>query len=490
MRRAVFFVLIASLSLFAFLRWERNGAKSTPLAFTPAAAPKLALKDVQMLTALDGEYTKLVNSVVPSVVSVATARKVQVPLENPWDQIYGRPRRTTEGTESALGSGVIVSKEGHILTNHHVIANMQEIRVQLTDGRVLPAKLVGSDENVDIAVLKIDAPGLEPLSLGDSDQVRVGQMVFAIGNPFGLQETVTQGIVSAKGRALQDHGIDFLQTDAAVNPGNSGGPLLNVRGEIIGINSAIYSQTGGWAGISFAIPSNVAKTTLDAIIRTGKPIRAYLGVSVMPLNPALVQQFGLSGVQGVMVVAVQPGSPAEQAGVRPHDVITTFNERPISDPRALRDRISQTPLGGKAELRVIRENKEITISTRVAEMPENNSLPAGPEPAPLPGEQQVEPDETSPQKSNALSGVEVGIIPASMVDRLPANTLGVMVIQIQPDAPAAGRIHVGDVIEAINNRAIRTPDEFKKAVEALPPDTRAVLYVTRGRLRSFMVVNP
>ncbi|MEI6871727.1 MAG: trypsin-like peptidase domain-containing protein, partial [Verrucomicrobiota bacterium] len=226
------------------------------------------------LSALEEDYTRLVEAVVPSVVSITTQTRIRqrVPVVlDAFDMLFGsRHQRVVEQKQTGLGSGVVVSTEGHILTNHHVIAGMEEIRVQLRDGRVVPAELVGSDQATDIAVLKIKGP-VQALNFADSDKIRVGQPVLAVGNPFGLQETVTQGIISAKGRAMRDSGVEFLQTDAAVNQGNSGGPLLNYRGEIIGINSAIYSaNTGTWLGISFAIPSNVAQVSMESILKTGR----------------------------------------------------------------------------------------------------------------------------------------------------------------------------------------------------------------------------
>jgi len=283
------------------------------------------------------------------------------------------PQQPLERVQTALGSGVIVSKEGHILTNRHVIAQMEKIEVQLTDGRVEPAQLIGADEQTDIAVLKIEAKNIEPLALGDSDQVRVGQMVFAIGNPFGLQETVTKGIVSAKGRhAVADSSVEFFQTDAAVNQGNSGGPLLNLRGEIIGINSAIYSTSddGAWLGISFAIPANVARRALDSLLKNGRIVRGYLGVNMSDITVEIARMMSLPDTSGALVIDVLSGSPAEKAGLQPGDVIKRFNGQPIADFRALRSRVAESDIGAKVELGVLRKGQEMTISAIVTETPQ------------------------------------------------------------------------------------------------------------------------
>lgn len=380
MRRSFFIFLLSALLVFGVYRYSRlahdgNGSRPTSEQYTPAAGSRINAKDVQVLAALDAEYSRLVQAVVPSVVSITSSRTVRLQQQlNPLDFFFPNRlnRPPLERQQSSLGSGVIVSREGHILTNNHVIANMEKIEVQLTDGRSLPAQLIGSDELTDIAVLKIDATNIEALPFGDSDQVRVGQLVFAIGNPFGFQETVTQGIISAKGRrAMADSGVEFLQTDAAVNQGNSGGPLLNVRGEIVGINSAIYSPSGegAWLGISFAIPANTARRTLESLLKNGRVIRGYLGVQMMNLNRETARALGVPDTAGAAVVNLVAGSPAEKAGLKPGDVIRTFNGRPIADGLAFRSRIAELEINAKVELGVLRGGQPVTFSMTIAEAP-------------------------------------------------------------------------------------------------------------------------
>ena len=365
MRRILFLILLAGLVVFGIYRWQQlhsreQSAASGGKKYTPAVGPRLAPEDVQVLTALDAEYTRLTAAVMPSVVSIATTRNVQrAPFLPPRE-------------EQSLGSGVIVSQEGHILTNHHVIAGVETIAVQLTDGRRLPAQLIGSDEVTDIAILKISAPDIVPLPLGDSDAVRVGQMVFAVGNPFGFQASVTQGIVSGRDRrASEDSGVEFLQTDAAVNEGNSGGPLLNIRGEVIGINSRIFSraQETAWLGISFAIPSNVARRALESVLKTGRIVRGYLGVNTLGLTPEIARQLGLPDTSGALVLDVIRGSPAERAGLQPRDLIRAFNGRPVLDNFALRERLAETDLPAKVTLGILREGREQTLTAEVVEAP-------------------------------------------------------------------------------------------------------------------------
>lgn len=372
MRRSLFIVLLVVLVGFGIYRWHRLNGGALPGAsgakkYTPAEGPRIDPKDVQVLTALDAEYSRLVAAVVPSVVSITTSRAA--PAQDPLELFFGKGQARGQ---HAQGSGVIVSKEGHILTNHHVIAGMEKIEVQLTDGRRVPAQMIGTDEVTDIAVLKINAPNVVPLALGDSDAVRVGQMVFAVGNPFGLQETVTQGIISAKGRrAFADSGVEFLQTDAAVNQGNSGGPLLNLRGEIIGINSAIFSTSreGAWLGISFAIPANVARRALESVLKTGRIVRGYLGVLMQGLTPEIARQLGLSDARGAVVLGVLPGSPAAGAGLRERDVIRSFNGRGITDVYVLRELLAEADLNTKVELGIVREGREMTVIAEVVEAP-------------------------------------------------------------------------------------------------------------------------
>ncbi len=379
MRRLLFFLLLLALVWLGYHRWNSIAPRRASETFTPVEHSKIDLKDVKVLAALDAEYSTLIDRVVPSVVCIRTRGMAPV---DPVQTLFRR--RSGSAEKRSLGSGVIVSKEGHILTNYHVIEGMSEIVVQLTDGRTVPAVLIGGDKQADIAVLRIDAPRIEALPLGDSDEMHVGQMVFAIGNPFGLQETVTQGIISAKGRAISDSGVEFLQTDAAVNQGNSGGPLLNLRGEIIGINSAIYSETGGWLGISFAIPSNNAKRALESIIKMGRVVRPYLGVLMSDLSPDLAEQFHAPDPQGALIHDVVPNSPAEKAGLKPGDIIRKVSDHAVKSSAALRDRIATEGVGAKLEITFYRDGKEQTTNAEIVETPPDALAPEEPAPAPAP----------------------------------------------------------------------------------------------------------
>src|SRR5213082_1045353 len=335
------FVLLVSagISLLYDYRLKHGGLNlpsgRKPEKYTLASNPSVDPKQVPSLEALNRERRALVKSVIPSVVAVKTSKKVGIRREyglDPFEFFFRGPRQFRDPNDAALvqnslGSGVIVTNEGHIITNNHVVDQVDDIEVQLADGRTKKARLIGSDSQVDLAVLKIDEPGVKPLKLGDSDAVQAGDMVLAIGNPFGFEETVTEGIISSKGRPNRVDGFgDFLQTDAAINPGNSGGPLINLSGEVIGINTAIISRTGGSQGIGFAIPSNTVRVALESLLKKGRIIRGYLGIQAQ-VNP----QNLTANEDGVVVGDVLPGSPAADAHLQKGDVIRKFNGRDVKN---------------------------------------------------------------------------------------------------------------------------------------------------------------
>ncbi|MFZ4116292.1 MAG: trypsin-like peptidase domain-containing protein [Chthoniobacterales bacterium] len=319
------------------------------------------------LQILDEEFTNLVAHIVPSVVSIITTDAPD--REALLREFFGLSQERSS-SPNKMGSGMIVSNSGDIITNWHVVKDAIEITVQLDDGRSLPAKLIGCDERADIAVLNIQGDHLIPLPFGDSDQVKAGQSVVAIGNPFGLQETVTEGIISAKGRrALSETVNEFFQTSALINPGNSGGPLVNIHGEVIGINNFIISRSGGAEGLGFAIPSNVARRVYNDMIRYGHVIRPWFGVVLRPLNLPLAKQLGLTSTSGALIAATLPGSPAEKAGIRTGDVITVFNNHPIQDWMDLRHRVAETDAGEKVTLIIQRYGHPLSLSTTIQEEP-------------------------------------------------------------------------------------------------------------------------
>ncbi len=324
-------------------------------------------------------FADVVDRVAPAVVSIHSSRRARTPRQHPFfddprfREFFGLPR--TPPTEAprveGLGSGVIVSGDGYILTNHHVIDGAEEITVELSDHRVYPAKLIGSDPPSDLAVLKVDERNLPVLGMGDSDRARVGDVVLAIGNPLGLDQTVTAGIISAKGRStgLSDGSFeDFLQTDAPINQGNSGGALISAAGELIGINSQILSPTGGNIGIGFAIPVNMAKNVLDQLVRTGTVHRGSLGVTIQPITSEAIGRLGLQNARGALVNSVVSGGPAERAGVRAGDVITAFNGNGVGDPNSLRNAVAATAPGTQASLTLWRNGREEQVRLTLGEL--------------------------------------------------------------------------------------------------------------------------
>jgi serine protease Do len=358
--RFFLFVLIAAAVVGGLYLWKNSRPGPAPATSGPGNDTTSRV----LLAELDREFTTLVNQVLPSVVSIEAIPADEI---DPRLQMLRFLFGGNEPGARPSGSGAIVSNQGHIVTNFHVVSNAKAVQVQLADGRTLPAQFVGADGPSDIAILKIEAEGLKPLPFGDSDAVNVGQMVFAVGNPLGLQETVTQGIISAKGRRAQSEAAnEFFQTDAAINPGSSGGPLVNLKGEIIGINNAISPQG---QGIGFAIPANTVRRVFESIRDHGRFIRPWFGAYMRSLTPQLAHQLGLPDASGVLVMLTYEGSPAETGGVKSGDVIIEFNGKPISDLIDLRNRVAETDIGQKVEMRVRRGGDELTLQTVIAAEP-------------------------------------------------------------------------------------------------------------------------
>jgi len=363
--RFLVFAVILGAIVGALYLW-----RSEQPASTSNTRPQINTR-LPLLEAIDREFTSLVAEVLPSVVSI---NAIPADTANPREQLLRRLFGVQPGvTPPQMGSGVVVSDQGHIVTNYHVIDGSGAMEVTLSDGRVLPAKFLGADAPSDIAILKIEAEGLHPIGWGNSDQVQVGQMVFAIGNPLGLQETVTQGIISGKGRrASSEAANEFFQTDAAINRGNSGGPLVNLRGELIGINNMVTLQA---QGIAFSIPSNTVRRVFDSIRDHGRFIRPWFGAMMQPLTPQLVQQLQLPSSVGALVLIPYSGSPADKAGLQSGDVIVEYNGRPIVDHIDLRNRVAESPLGQKVNLKVLRAGKFVDLQTVIAPEPANWGTP-------------------------------------------------------------------------------------------------------------------
>lgn len=447
--------------------------------------------EIEALENQNRAFERIAQAVTPAVANIRTTQVIKV-QQSPFfmdpffrqffgDMFgpqFGIPR---EYREHSLGSGVILSRDGYIVTNNHVIAKATEIEVMLVGRRVYKAQRVGADPRTDVAVLKIEAKELPTVPWGDSSDLRVGATVMAFGNPFGLNFTVTRGIVSAVGRS--GLGIekyeDFIQTDAPINPGNSGGALVNVRGQVVGINTAILSASqgpeggGGWNGVGFAIPSNLAKHVMESLIKTGKVTRGYLGVGVRALNPALARQFKVPDLAGALVEQVQPGSPAEKAGLKQGDVLRTFNGRSLESAAQFQSLVANTAPGTGISFGILRDGQQLTIKVTLGEL--------------LTG---MTGTGTGPS-SGALRGMTVQDLTPSIRNQLGLrpDTPGVVISDLDSDSPAAQvGLQPGDVIQSINRQRVETVEDFDRLAAEAAGET--LLHVNRQGNGAFVVISP
>lgn len=379
--------------------------------------------------------------------------------------------------QRGLGSGVIVSSDGYILTNNHVVGHADEIHVTLLDKREFTAKVIGKDPKTDLALIKIDTN--QPLSaatLGDSNQTEVGDWVMAIGSPFGFNLTVTSGIVSAKGRALGGNYDSFIQTDASINPGNSGGPLFNTEGQVIGINTAIYSSTGSNAGIGFAIPIDIAKSVMQQLKAHGRVVRGWLGVEIQEVTPALAKSFGLAAPTGALIAGVQKGGPAAKAAIQRGDIIVKFNGQVVHDEHELPEMVASTPLNQAVPVEVIRGNKHLTLTATIAELKDEQVASA-----------------KGPETPGSSWGMQVQDITPEIAQQLNMpNAKGVVIRSVRPDSAAAeAGLQPGDLLLEIDHQKVSTADEFATMAKAAQKDKKsALLLVQRGRSTLYTVINP
>jgi serine protease Do len=438
-------------------------------------------------------FAPVVKRAMPAVVNISSSKVVrqqQMPrgmMDDPFfRQFFGgrvpQQQQPRSQRETSLGSGVVVSADGYILTNNHVVEGATDVKVAFFDKVEYPAKIVGSDKYADIAVLKIDKTGLTPLPFADSAHTQVGDVVLAIGNPFGLKQTVTMGIVSALGRA--GLGIerfeDFIQTDAPINRGNSGGALIDTHGELVGINTAILSgETGGNEGIGFAIPANLAHNIMDQILKHGKVSRGFIGILPQELTPDMAKAFNMPNGKGVAIASVEPDTPALHAGLKVGDVITAINGNPVDDVNAFRLQIAGFAPGTTVHLKIARSGQNVDIPVTLGEFNEKSEVTG--ERGNIPGR----------GEKGALSGVSVEALNSNIREQLqlPEGTAGVIITDIDEDSPAsAAGLHSGDVIAQVNHRDVKTVADFNAAVKAGASRESTLLLVKRGGGTLFVVV--
>jgi serine protease Do len=478
------FVIIALISGYLI------GNRANIFSNKPALPPYTY--NFQTPKELSGEstaFSEIVRVVSPVVVNISTSKIVErdaSPFSDLFDDQFFdflEPRhKPKKWKEQSLGSGVIVSPDGYILTNAHVVEKADEIMVTLYDQQNLKGKIIGSDPKTDIAVIKISAQKLPTIKWGNSDKNQVGEFVLAFGNPYSLSNTVTMGIVSAVGRAnvgIADY-EDFIQTDAAINPGNSGGPLVNIKGELIGINTAIFSRTGGYQGIGFAVPSNMAQSVMNQLINKGKVTRGWLGITIQNFTPELAKEFGLAKSTGALVTEILKGSPAEKAGVKRGDIITEVDDKVIKNVESLRNIIAQSKVGSSIQLKVIRDGKPLLLTAFITELPQDmaQTVPA-------------QPEEKYPAEENALAGFSVMNLTQEIAKQLdiPKDEKGVVIVRVEPYSAAedAG-LKKGDLIQEINKKSIKNIQDFNNIVSKVKKGDTLLLFINRGGNRFYITL--
>ena len=441
----------------------------------------------QQLQNLSQAFRDVVKDIGPAVVYISTEQTVKRRGSRPeqfreffgdefFRRFFGDIPREREYKRRGLGSGFITTKDGYILTNNHVVANADKIKVTLADEREFDAKIVGTDPKTDVAVIKIEADNLPVANLGDSNKIEVGDWAIAIGNPYGLSQTVTAGIISAEGRAnigINDY-EDFIQTDAAINPGNSGGPLVNIESEVIGINTAIFSRSGGYQGIGFAIPINMAKSVMESLITQGKVVRGWLGVMIQPVTQEIARRFELKEATGTLVGDVLKGGPAEKAGIKRGDVIITFDGVSIDGPNTLRNVVAATKVGKEVPVVVIRDGKEQTIQVKIGEQPSDMQASAA-----------------TPSKVVTKFGLSVQELTPEIAKQLGySGDKGVVISDVEPGSPAAeAGLRRGDLIKEINRNPIESLDDYNQTMASVEKDKSFLVLIRRGENTLYVVVS-
>ncbi|UCD34709.1 MAG: DegQ family serine endoprotease [Nitrospiraceae bacterium] len=477
-RITLFFLVVISLAAGYILgsRTEIFSSRSTSPPY---------MYNLQLPKELAGEgvaFSGVVSVISPVVANISTSKTLvnKEPsssphlFDGPFSDFFDYFNVPKKWKEQSLGSGVVVSPDGFIITNNHVVEKSDEITVTLYDQQTYKGKIIGTDPKTDIAVIKIPAQNLPSIQWGDSEKLQVGEFVLAFGNPYSLGHTVTMGIVSAVGRAnvgIADY-ENFIQTDAAINPGNSGGPLVNIKGELVGINTAIFSRTGGYQGIGFAVPSNMAKSVMTQLISEGKVTRGWLGVTIQNLTPELAKEFGIEKPVGALVTDIFRGSPAEKAGIRRGDVILQADSKKIKDVESLRNTIAQSKVGSTIEVTLLREGKNMPVSITITEFPRDIAQAEHGGPA-----------DDFTEKDNELAGLRVMDLSRDIARQLGLSNSeqGVVVVRVDPySAAEEAGLKKGDVIQEINKQKVRDLADFNKLLPTIRQGDTVLLFVNRS----------
>jgi serine protease Do len=469
-------LVVGGLAGIAFMSWARSPHGFDDLLHAPISVSRAA-SDAESASNNSMGFGPILKPALPAVVNISSSRMVKTPSQPFFnDPFFGPffgnqgPQPPREQRQRGLGSGVLVSPDGYILTNNHVVDQATEIKVVLTDKREFKGQVVGSDPKSDIAVVKISATRLPTLTLGDSSNIQVGDYALAIGDPFGIGETATMGIVSATGRGnldIEDY-EDFIQTDASINPGNSGGALINARSELIGINTAILAGNGGGnQGIGFAVPINMARFVMDQILKHGKVVRGYLGIGIQDVTPELAKAFNVPPGKGALVSDVSPDGPAAKAGLKKGDVIEELNGQPVTSSNDLKLQIASLAPGSVAHLKVSRNGQLLDIPVTLGELPEKSGKTA-------PGE---------PEADTAMKGVEVDELTPAIRSELGLrpDVKGVVVTDLGPGSPAADAgLQRGDVIQEVNRQAVNSVAEYQRLIRQVGKQPLVLLINRRG----------
>jgi|ERR1039458_1532894 serine protease Do len=431
------------------------------------------------------DFTDLVEKQGAAVVNISTTQIIQniqglpnIPEDDPFYEFFRRfaPQMPREQESQSLGSGFIINADGYIMTNAHVVDSADKITVRLTDKREFRAKVIGVDKRTDVALLKIEATGLPKINVGDPNKLKVGEWVVAIGSPFGFDNSVTAGIVSAKGRSLpQDNFVPFIQTDVAINPGSSGGPLFNMNEEVVGINSQIYTRSGGSMGLSFAIPIDVAMQVADQLRSSGKVTRGRIGVTIQELTRELAESFGLSKPNGALISNVEKNAPADKAGIQASDVILKFDGKPVNNSSDLPRMVAAIKPGTKVAVELWRKGESRQVTVEVAEMPEDGIAHSA-----------RKPSDSAAEMISRL-GIAVSELSAEQLQELQVNG-GLLVEDVKGSAARAAGLHLGDVLLSIGNVQIRSLAQFNELLKQVPNGRNVALLVRRGDNASYIAI--